>query len=163
MSNPLIPPEPWEQLEVKDISQLRIKILAEQNGKCGICGTNHPDTTWTLDHEHAKGYGGSGLIRGVLCRNCNSAEGKIVRTLKRFGIKLDNLSSVLRNLANWLDKPQYPYIHPTEKVIVKITKTQFKALMIKYKQKYPNKSELKYPVGGKASAKLQAIMKELND
>lgn len=163
MSKPLIPPKPWVQLEAKDIPALRLKILKEQGGKCGICGTVHPDTVWTLDHEHKKGYGGSGLCRGCLCSKCNSLDGRVVKALRRYGIPRDNISDWLRNLADWLDKPHYPFIHPTEKPVVKINKTQFKALMKKYLEKYPNKKELKYPVGGKANAKLQEIIKELND
>lgn len=163
MSKPLIPPKPWIQLETKDISRVRNEILKEQKGKCGICGTNHPDTTFCLDHSHKKGFGGTGLARGVLCQKCNSAEGKIVRALRRFGVKIEELSDWLRNLADWLDKPHYPFIHPTEKEVIKINKTQFKELMKKYKEKYPKKPELKYPVGGKANARLQEIIKEFND
>ena len=163
MSKPKVPHKPWTQLEAKDIQGLRFKILKEQHNKCGICGTSHPDTVWTLDHSHAKGFGGTGLIRGVLCRNCNSAEGKIVRALRRFGVKIEELSDWLRNLADWLDKPHYPFIHPTEKVVVKITKTNFKILMKKYLEKYPKRAVLKYPIGGKANARLQEIIKEFND
>lgn len=163
MSRPEIPDEPWIQLEVKDIPELRAKILKEQKGKCGICGTNHPDTVWTLDHSHAKGFGGTGLIRGVLCRNCNSAEGKVVRILRRFGVKIDNLSDWLIALAKWLNKPHYPYIHPTEKPVVKITRTQFKILMKQYIEKYPKKKPLVYPIGGRAGNKLKELIKEFND
>jgi len=162
VSNPKIPHKPWVQLETKDISQLRDKLLKEQLNKCGICGTTD-GIVWTLDHSHKKGFGGTGLIRGVLCRSCNSVEGKIVRALKRFGVKIHNMSDWLRNLADWLDKPHYPYIHPTEKEVIKITKTDFKALMKKYLEKYPKKVALKYPVGGKANTRLQEIIKEFND
>lgn len=163
MSRPLLPKKPYVQLEVKDIVELRFKILKEQKGKCGICGTQHPDTVWTLDHSHSKGFGGTGLIRGVLCRNCNSAEGKVSRIARRFGIKMEDLSDWFRGLANWLDKAHYPYIHPTEKPIIKITKTQFKELMKKYLTKYPKKKALVYPTNGKAGTKLQEIIKEFND
>lgn len=163
MSNPVLPPKPWSQLEQKDIADLRNKILAEQNFKCGICGVSGKDVVWVLDHSHNKGFGGSGLIRGTLCRNCNSVEGKIVRALKRFGVKIEKMSGWLRNLADWLDKHHYPFIHPTEKQVIKVTKTQFKNLMQKYLEKYPTRKPLKYPVNGKASSKLQEIIKEFND
>lgn len=146
MSTPKLPDKPWEQLETKDIPQLRNKLLQDQDGKCGICKKSPIDTVWALDHCHKKGYGGSGLVRGVLCRNCNSVEGKIVRALKRFGIKIHELSGWLRNLADWLDKDHYPYIHPTERDRTKVTKTEFKGFMEFMKSTY-NKV-FKYPVKG---------------
>lgn len=158
--NPKIPPKPWTQLETPDIRPLRIKILDEQGGKCGICGTSEEDTVWSLDHSHAKGFGGTGLIRGVLCRNCNSVEGKITRALKRFGVKMHQISDWLRNLADWLDKPHYPFIHPTEKEVIKIGKREFNTLMEQYCKKYPNRKPLKYPKGGKASKRLVEIIQE---
>lgn len=146
MSNPTVPNEPWKQLETKDIPQLRSSLLQEQSGKCGVCGCSGSNIVWCLDHEHKKGFGGTGLVRGVLCRNCNSAEGKIVRLLKRFGVKMNELSGWLRNLADWLDKNHYPFIHPTERARIKVSKTEFKGFMEFMKSTY-NKI-VKYPLKG---------------
>jgi hypothetical protein len=37
--------------------------LAEQDGKCAVCGDENPAHT---DHDHA-----SGTVRGLLCGRCN--------------------------------------------------------------------------------------------
>jgi hypothetical protein len=34
--------------------------------------------------------------------------------MKRYCIQPDEISNVLRNVADYFDKEQYPYIHPTE-------------------------------------------------
>lgn len=50
-------------------------LLAQQNGRCAVCGTSDPGTHtrragklqyFQVDHDHA-----TGLIRGLLCRLCN--------------------------------------------------------------------------------------------
>lgn len=161
MSNPLIPEKPWIQLENKDIASFREKALKDQKGKCGICGTSHPDTVWVGDHSHAKGFGGTGLFRGVLCRNCNSLEGKIVRALRRFGVKIEHLADWLRNLANWLDKPHYPLIHPTEKPRIKLNKTQFKGLQEYVKLTYNR--VIKYPIKGLLNKRQEEYYKEYKE
>lgn len=152
------------QLKNKDIAGLRNKILKEQHGICAIC-EKVPDVA-TLDHEHKKRFGGSGLIRGVLCRSCNSVEGKIVNALKRFGIKITEMPNWLRSLAKYLEKGAYvdenrnTYLHPTEEAVVKITKTKFNKLMNEYVNKYPRRQKLKYPKGGKATQRIKEIMRE---
>lgn len=53
------------------------KMLANQNGKCGMCGTDKNNTTrngkikrFNIDHCHK-----TGKIRGLLCSFCNSLLG----------------------------------------------------------------------------------------
>lgn len=49
------------------------RILAEQGGCCACCSTNDPgESTWHVDHDHD-----TGLIRGILCSNCNSGIGML--------------------------------------------------------------------------------------
>lgn len=154
-------PHPTEsvQLEAKDIPALRDRLLKEQGGVCAICG-KVPDVP-CLDHEHGKRFGGSKKIRGSICRGCNSAEGRTVNAIKRIGVKIQDIPDWLESLAKYLRKDHYQYIHPTEKTVVKINKTTFKALMVKYLEKYPKKKALVYPKNGKASKRLQEIIKEL--
>jgi DNA repair exonuclease SbcCD ATPase subunit len=51
-----------------------IQMLAEQNGKCKICGrsdSGHVNSKWlAVDHDHA-----TGKIRGLLCQPCNRGIG----------------------------------------------------------------------------------------
>jgi hypothetical protein len=45
------------------------RLLSEQNGRCGICGTDDPqckNDRWHVDHCHA-----TQKVRGLLCRPCN--------------------------------------------------------------------------------------------
>ena len=42
-------------------------LVNKYQGKCGICGENH---VLVIDHCHE-----TGIVRGMLCRNCNSGLG----------------------------------------------------------------------------------------
>ena len=51
------------------------RMLQEQNGKCAICGSESGDKTRKhlyVDHCHK-----SGIVRGLLCCNCNHMLGKV--------------------------------------------------------------------------------------
>ena len=62
------------QLTKGQCDTLRKQLIKLQGGKCALCETplkdvgGHP----ALDHDHR-----SGLVRGVLCSNCNGMEGQI--------------------------------------------------------------------------------------
>lgn len=107
------------QLRQRDIPTYRATILKEQNNTCCICKDHlENETGISLDHQHRTkaepvGVNGAGLIRGVLCRNCNVFEGKIWNNSKRYG-HYDRLPQVLRNMAEYLERENYPYIHPSE-------------------------------------------------
>jgi hypothetical protein len=53
-------------------------LVKRQSGKCAICDTGLTVQTGRLDHDHV-----TGLIRGVLCNNCNGIEGKIKNLVTR--------------------------------------------------------------------------------
>lgn len=58
------------------------KMLVEQNNSCAICGVKQEELTYSLcvDHDHE-----TGIIRGLLCHNCNVCIGKAkdnIKTLK---------------------------------------------------------------------------------
>jgi len=42
------------------------KMLKDQNGGCGICGSKPMNKRLAVDHCHR-----TGVIRGLLCQNCN--------------------------------------------------------------------------------------------
>jgi hypothetical protein len=49
-------------------------ILANQNGVCAICGTDHPGgrgNTFHVDHDHD-----TGKVRALLCSKCNNGIGQ---------------------------------------------------------------------------------------
>ena len=46
----------------------RLLMVTWQKERCGICGMRWPDQV--IDHDHE-----TGLIRGYLCRSCNTLEG----------------------------------------------------------------------------------------
>ena len=151
--------EKIKQLKTKDIKALREKILKEQGGVCLIC--NKPPDRSTLDHEHKKRIKGSGKIRGVLCSNCNVFISKSENNCIRFGISIKNLPTMLRSMADYLEQPHYPYIHPSEKEKVpNLSKNCFKQLQKEYSLKFPNRKPLEFPESGKLTKALESIFAE---
>lgn len=67
-------------------------ILATQDGKCGLCEnteSGRKDSPWLhVDHNHI-----TGVIRGLLCHNCNTAVGMIEKN----GINL-------KSIEKWIEK-----------------------------------------------------------
>ena len=157
----------FKQLKTSDISAVRHQILEQQHFKCAICGkplTGSGDST--LDHQHRLnksqpiGEDGAGLIRGVLCRDCNVLEGKIFKN----GIRYKQLRTVqsrldwLRNLIKYYEQEKYPYIHPTEKPAQKIlSKKNFNIVAKLYKQKFPKRKLLVYPKSKHLTGNLRKI------
>ena len=100
------------KLKVKDIPALRDKIAVSQNGNCWLCKIDLRCVTACLDHDHE-----TGLIRGVLCQNCNGIEGKIsnlARRAKRQRTKAEFVASVLAYWDCFAEAPRVE-IHPTHK------------------------------------------------
>lgn len=99
----------------------------KQKNKCPILKKEFPVEKMVVDHKHGKkniplSYNGSGLIRGVIENGVNRLEGKIQGCYTRFGLeKHISLPELLRNLANYLEKPPLgkKYIHPSEIKAVK--------------------------------------------
>ena len=53
------------------------RLVVEQGNRCAICRTDEPPkwkgrkwATWHIDHDHV-----TGIVRGLLCFNCNSGLG----------------------------------------------------------------------------------------
>lgn len=66
------------------------QMLAAQGGKCAICLTDRPTGKWkvfAVDHCHV-----SGLVRGLLCNECNRGMGL-----------LKDSAELLRAAADYLD------------------------------------------------------------
>jgi len=70
-------------------------LLLEQKGVCAICGNEqkltygrHKKGRLCIDHNHS-----TGIIRGLLCHNCNAA----------IGLMKENIE-ILQNAINYLNK-----------------------------------------------------------
>jgi hypothetical protein len=67
------------------------ELLARQEGKCLICGVEFKSLSrrlWHIDHCHE-----TGVVRGMLCQDCNTSLGK-------FG----DSPAVLRKAADYLER-----------------------------------------------------------
>ena len=93
----------------KDIRPLRKRLWEEQNHICPVCLKEMLFEESALDHDHK-----TTLVRGVLCKRCNSLEGMLRSKWKRSGIfKRVDFTEMLGNLYNYLMQDQHPYIHPS--------------------------------------------------
>lgn len=103
------------QLTEKSAAALKKELIKKQNNCCAATG--QPLRKPVLDHEHRKGFllSRSGQIRGVLESDVNQLLGKIEFGARRFGIPLDQVPDILRGLADYLERPLLPYLHPSEK------------------------------------------------
>lgn len=71
-------------------------LLDRQKNKCGICNSELPPTNSVIDHCHE-----TGIIRGVLCRQCNTAIGM-----------LRDQSDKMTNAQRYLDETRDTGISP---------------------------------------------------
>lgn len=67
-------------------------LLATQNGVCAVChcpetSTRHPNPRLSVDHDHE-----TGIVRGLLCNNCN----------RSLGLLQDNIET-LRSAVAYLE------------------------------------------------------------
>jgi hypothetical protein len=55
-------------------------MLAQQGGRCAVCGTDKPGCRqgWATDHDHV-----TGRVRGVLCHGCNIGLGAFADSITR--------------------------------------------------------------------------------
>lgn len=101
------------RIKNKDIPPLRAEIAKAQEGKCWLCQIElKGDIKACLDHDHR-----TGLIRGVLCGNCNGIEGKISNLANRAKRTGTRYGFVARVLAYWdaFSNPSHGLIHPKHK------------------------------------------------
>jgi len=126
------------QLKSSEVKKLRSYLIRKQKGKCLICKKDIKRPC--LDHHHKKKVKGTGLIRGVLCSNCNVFLAKAENNSARYAISNKELSGILRGMADYLDRKQIPLIHPSEAPpIPRLTKASYNKLKKAYngKAKFP--------------------------
>lgn len=155
------------QLKHSDIAPLREKLKEEQNGICPICQRELVKPV--LDHLHKKRLKGDGLVRGVICSQCNTFLAVQENRCRRHGISLEELPQVLVNISIYLLKPRLPFIHPTEaEKEPKLSKRLFVKLAKLHSEIFPNKKPLEYPKSEKMTKQLKElevllVIKEQND
>ncbi|QXP44072.1 recombination endonuclease VII [Stappia phage SI01] len=66
------------RLKTTEVAQVTNTLYIKQSGVCPLCATKMVRSGACLDHDHD-----TGLVRSVLCRNCNGIEGKIKNLVRR--------------------------------------------------------------------------------
>ena len=118
--------EPKETRQVKqsELREIREKLIKKQKGLCKLCGTNllllDPKLR-CVDHDHKKTGDSAGAIRGALCSNCNSMEGKIYNRVVRAKRKLTHIQWLENLLKYWKyhQTNKTGLVHPKHKVVKK--------------------------------------------
>ena len=115
---------------------------------CPIC--KKQITSPVVDHEHKAKVKGTGRIRATICSNCNVFIAKAENNCKRYGIALEELPEVLKNVSEYFTEQQYNIVHYTDKDS-RPTLSKLKAnKILKYWDFiYPaKKKKLKFPKSG---------------
>lgn len=85
------------KLTLREIPVVKQAILAKrQNFKCALCPNTLTVQTGCLDHDHS-----TGLVRGVLCRNCNGIEGKLKNLVTRARRTMDHDEYLQKVVDYW--------------------------------------------------------------
>jgi len=109
------------RLKTKEIKDYRTSMFSEQGETCTLCHNRIHDYMACLDHDHKTGH-----VRSVLCKPCNTAEGKILGWAIRSGS--NSPAFYLNELIKYWDRdyshmPYHPkHLTPTEKEIKRLTK-----------------------------------------
>ena len=158
------------QMSQGDLKSFREKLHHAQAGICPLTGLAHPIEDMVVDHKHRNkstpiGENGAGLIRGVIQFQANSLEGKISNGFVRYGLhKLGvTLVDYLRNLADYLERAPFPYIHPTEKPKeLLLQKSCYIRLCKEIRTNNPSKKIPLYPSSGKLTKPLELLFQQYN-
>lgn len=153
-------------LKTTEIKQLREELLQEQGGCCPLCGRiiEHP----CLDHQHRRrkmdepGPDGAGLVRGVLCRDCNALEGRIWNAMNRCiqPESVHDRSQWLKNLISYYNKAPKKIIYPGEIPRVKFPKRMYNQLIKLWQVDHPRAQPPAYPASGYLTPSFKALLKK---
>ena len=151
------------QLKTSDIKTIKRELLEKQGFKDAITGKDLDEEHSVLDHQHKLrksqpiGEDGAGLVRGVLDRQVNVAEGKICNALRRYcGIcTVQERIDFLEKLVYYYRMYKTSYIHPSEKpsepkVSKRLYNQKKKMYESKFNRKFPD-----YPKSGKMTKDLE--------
>lgn len=141
----------------RELKALRKKQYKKQGGLCAITGLPYALDDCVMDHKHKKkceplgGPDGLGLCRGVIGKNVNTFEGRLVKNLKRYGLAEDiELPELLRRIADYLESPpmkSMKVVHPKERPKrKKLSKVDYKRVCKYWFLMFPRNRVLpKYP------------------
>ncbi len=149
------------QLKSNQIKFIRDSFIEKQDNICPICKKeiNMP----TLDHSHTKRNSGSGLCRGVLCNTCNRFLGVIENNIPRNKFRYSDISDILLNVIDYLNREHLPYIHPSESPKKPVlSKRCFNSLFKAYKEDKPKSKPLVYPKNKHLTKSLQKLFIKYN-
>jgi len=149
------------QLKQAEIKKLKNHLHKKQGRVCPILSERFKASEMVLDHQHKTkaetiGVNGAGLIRGAIQSQANVLEGKITNAFKRYGLHKFGITlpEFLRNLADYLERDNLPYIHPNEKAPAKkIMKRSYNKLGKRWQPsmgKFPD-----FPKSGKLTKPLE--------
>ncbi len=99
-----------------EVAVVRTRILQQQNYKCGVCGCSLKGKLRggaTLDHDHE-----TGIVRGVLCKVCNTGEGKLRTVSVRYGGGKGGAMDWLRAMIAYRSihvNPMTTYLYPEKR------------------------------------------------
>lgn len=99
-----------------EVAVVRTRLLKQQDYKCGICGCSLKGKIRggpVLDHDHD-----TGVVRGVLCKVCNTGEGKFRTVAVRYGGGKESALKWAKALVAYRSihaKPLTSYLYPIKK------------------------------------------------
>lgn len=99
-----------QRLKPKEVPDYRKALLRKQNNICPLCGNVIRPDQAVLDHDH-----GTGRVRAVLHRACNSSEGRILHWIRRTGTVTDPLSFIESLAIYWTVEYEDNKLHPSHK------------------------------------------------
>lgn len=157
------------RLKTTEIKALRDKLANEQGNVCPLCG--RPLVEPCLDHQHKRrktdepGVDGAGLVRGVLCRDCNALEGRIWNAMDRHlqPETVKDRVQFLKNLIFYYNKEPQKILYPGEDIPKqKLSKRNFNKLKSAYAKDHPKSKPLEYPTSQCMTKKLEPLYKHYN-
>lgn len=104
------------KIKYSDLKRVKQELIKIQDWLCPICQrdlSTLKSRDVCVDHNHNTGY-----IRAVLCRSCNSMEGRVYKLFIRMGLRKAGVDyyRYLHYLAWYIDTPDTCYLHPKHKV-----------------------------------------------
>ena len=101
------------RLTKREADNLRRELIVAQQNKCALCLDTLDGKTACLDHNHQ-----TGLVRAVLCLNCNGIEGKIFnlcRRAKRGSTEINFRSNLHNYWSMHTPEKSNGVLHPTHR------------------------------------------------